>query len=232
MRFKFILIPFILIISFTVVVLAQTDSAVTEDKKVEEIKQRISSQINSNIASAIDVESGFLSSVNQDSNKFELNYNNKKIFINYDSELLKVFDVSGSKTTEISVSDLNEKDYLVGLGNNIDNEFHVLNLYRQDFQNIASGTVMEVRKDDSAFLAIDELGNQTVVEIDRGTDLQIISEDKDEFSFQKAVFGKIKENDRVVYRFIASDSAHLDNISAEEVIIIPQELLEQLHVNK
>ncbi|GIW63970.1 MAG: hypothetical protein KatS3mg091_772 [Patescibacteria group bacterium] len=231
MRVVSVILIILMVFIFAVSVLGQTDSAVTDDKKVEEIKERISSQLNASLDSAVDVETGFFVRQDEADNKFELNYNDSKIIINYDAELLKVYNVSGSKTEEIDFSDLNEKDYLVAFGNKLDNEFHALNLYRQNNERIHNGTVMEVRKDDSSFLTIDELGNQIVVSVLRSTDLQIISEDDNEFRFQKAVFSKIKENDRVVFRFYASDSANIDAVSAEEVIIVPQELLEQLHIN-
>jgi len=81
-------------------------------------------------------------------------------------------------------------------------------------------------------LVIDDIGEQIIVRTGRRTNMLILQEDQEDFEFVKTRFSKIKENDKIIFSFFSTAEADLEDVFSQELLLIPQELLEKLRADK
>ncbi len=226
-------IIFLLILSlfFTGLSFAQNDTNGVDEQKVEEIKKRISSKVSSLKLDAIDVQTGYLEEVDQDKGILKLKDDDFTADIYLDGEITNFYEIKKNSPASLPQEEIQPGDYLVVYGNKIEDKFQAVNIFRQDREEVISGTVMEVRDDDS-LLVIDDIGEQIIVRTGRRTGMLILQEDEGEFEFVKTRFSKIKENDKIIFSFFATAEADLQDVFSQELLLIPQELLEKLRADQ
>lgn len=227
-------IIFLLILSlfFTGLSFGQNDADGVDEQKVEEIKKRISSKVSSLKLDAIDVQTGYLEAVEQDKGILRLKNDNSTVDIYLDDEITNFYEIRKNSPESLPKDEIEPGDYLVVYGNKIEDKLQAVNIFRQDKEEVISGTVMEVREDDDSLLVIDDIGEQIIVRTGRRTNMLILQEDQEDFEFVKTRFSKIKENDKIIFSFFSTAEADLEDVFSQELLLIPQELLEKLRADK
>ncbi len=204
--------------------LAATDSANLEEKKIEDLKKKITEQTEKVKENLEKVVSGFIDKVEEDG--FLLEEGEK---VSVDPELTRYFEVKGNKIVEREKEEFEKGDYIFALGPVLDEKVNVLEVYKDEKFEIDSGVVIEIEQKKKFLRFLNSAKKEMKAILTSKTKLLLLTDEKG-FEFKRIRISKVKEGDYliVVYKLKKEE----DEISPSKVLIVPQELIERLHSGK
>lgn len=205
-------------------VLAATDSADLEKKKIEEIKKKITEQTEKTKESLERVVSGIIEK--KEENTFVLD--NQEV-IELDSELTRYYEVKGNQIVDREKENFEEGDYIFALGPILDEKFNVLEVYKDEKFNIEFGVVTEVDSKGNFIRFLNTTKKEVTANINRKTKLLLLT-DEEKFDFENVRISKLKEGDYIALVYKVEQEG--EEINASKILIIPQELIEKFHSEK
>ena len=193
-------------------VLAATDSANLEEKKIENLKKKITEQTEKVKENLEKVVSGFIDKVEEDG--FLLEEGEK---VSVDPELTRYFEVKGNKIVEREKEEFEKGDYIFALGPVLDEKVNVLEVYKDEKFEIDSGVVVEVEQKKKFLRFLNSAKKEIKATLTSKTKLLLLTDEK-KFEFKRVRISKVKEGD---YLIIVYCSSYIKCISFFKSCFVP-----------
>lgn len=152
----------------------------------------------------------------------------KKYTVNIDDTLTKLYKIGGTSKKEIKLSDIETGNYVIVLGQMLDNKIEADELSIDEQFIVRSGKISELSKSDYYYKIITFDKEEYTLDIQSLTKQFMMNVKTKEI--EKTGFSKVKEGDNihfVVSKTNPGESKEKNRFDAVRILIIPQEFFAQ-----
>lgn len=200
-------------------------SSPSQDKEVQELKEKLASKVAELQKKEQRAVSGRLAENKK--NSLTITANDSTIYtIKLDDVITKIYTIFTGEKKEIKVNELKKGDYLIASGPISDKTVTANYVYKDEQFLLGSGKITEVNSSDFFLKVLTP--EKEAVTLDIETSTKKLLADVKAFTTEAVGFTKIKEGDTVHYVVKRTGTERKkDRYSATKILIIPQEYFQK-----